>query len=115
MSDYARSLLDGYTTRYRPSGILDPATQAAIRRALQRREFREQNYNVCLGNLKFLDKYGPERLETACRRLGTSTHVNYTMVRTVLNRGLDREPDPFVQLKLPEHENIRGPQAYDPS
>ena len=94
---------------------IGPATQAAIRRVLERREFREQNYNACLGILKFVDKYGPERLEAACRRLGTSTHVNFTMVRTILDRGLDREQDPFVQLKLPEHENIRGPQAYDPS
>ena len=37
------------------------------------------------------------------------------MIRSILNCGLDREPDPFVQLLLPEHENILGPQAYDPS
>lgn len=88
-------------------------TQKVVDRVLAQKRFVEQTYNSCLGILRLGDKYGPDRLEAACKRALVGSRVTYTMIKDILERNLDKAP---VQADLfefiPLHENIRGADAY---
>ena len=74
----------------------------------------EQNYKACFGMLMLQKKYGQQRLEAACARALMGTRINYTMIKNILERGLDKqlplnyEPPPVI----PTHDNIRGKDHY---
>ena len=73
----------------------------------------EQNYKACFGMLMLEKKYEAGRLEAACSRALQGTRVNYTMIKNILQRGLDNQvhpPDTFIVI--PNHENIRGGDHY---
>jgi transposase len=72
----------------------------------------EQNYKACFGLLMLDKKYGTPRLEAACNRALTGTRVNYTMIRNILKRGLDKLPLQPELFSTPEHDNIRGAEHY---
>jgi hypothetical protein len=73
----------------------------------------EQNYKACFGMLMLQNKYGQQRLEAACSRALQGTRINYTMIKNILERGLDKElPLINVPVKIPLHENIRGKDHY---
>lgn len=90
--------------------------QAALQAAtlmLDNSIFIEQNYKACFGMLMLQRKYGTERLEAACTRAIQATRVNYTMIRNILEKGLDKQisssDDP---ARILDHENIRGKDHY---
>ncbi len=73
----------------------------------------EQNYKACFGMLLLEKKYGSLRLEAACARALLGTRVNYTMIKNILERGLDKQPPSAENyLIIPDHDNIRGPNHY---
>jgi len=73
----------------------------------------EQNYKACFGMLMLQKKYTVQRLEAACARALQGTRVNYTMIRNILERGLDKQtPVPDNNLNIPLHDNIRGKDHY---
>jgi hypothetical protein len=73
----------------------------------------EQNYKACFGMLMLENKYGSLRLEAACARALLGTRVNYTMIKNILERGLDKQPPSAESyLIIPAHDNIRGPEHY---
>lgn len=76
----------------------------------------EQGFRSCLGILRLGQKYGPERLENACRRAVAINGHSYTSVQSILKRGLDTQPVPSIrpqQQMLPLfHSNIRGKDYY---
>jgi len=58
-------------------------------------------------------KYGVLRLEAACGRALQGTRVNYTMIKNILERGLDKQtPLPDNNTTIPLHDNIRGKDHY---
>ena len=57
-------------------------------------------------------KYGAARLEAACSRALQGSRINYTMIKNILERGLDRQLSLSVPVPLPDHENIRGKDHY---
>jgi hypothetical protein len=61
-------------------------------------------------------KVGKERLEKACQRALAFGSGSYKLIRSILDKGLENLPEskPFIisTHPLPEHENIRGKQAY---
>jgi hypothetical protein len=74
----------------------------------------EQNYKACFGMLMLQKKYGSQRLEAACARALMGTRINYTMIKNILERGLDKQlplnyESPTV---IPSHDNIRGKDHY---
>jgi hypothetical protein len=90
--------------------------QAALQAAtlmLDNSIFIEQNYKACFGMLMLQNKYGIQRLDAACTRALLGTRVNYTMIRNILEKGLDKQmassDDP---APIPNHENIRGKYHY---
>lgn len=72
----------------------------------------EQNYKACFGMLMLQKKYGRDRLEAACSRALQGSRINYTMIRNILEVGLDKQPARLEDRPLPSHDNIRGKDHY---
>jgi transposase len=87
-------------------------THRAIEYVLDSSIYPEQNFKSCYGMLMLQNKYTVSRLEAACKRALAGTRVNYTMIKNILERGLDQQDDLFSSTPLPSHDNIRGPESY---
>jgi hypothetical protein len=88
------------------------ATAQAATLMLQNSIYIEQNYKACFGMLMLQKKYGVHRLEAACSRALQGSRVNYTMIRHILERGLDKQLPATEQHLIPPHDNIRGKDHY---
>lgn len=90
-----------------------PQCLAVIEQILTTKMFIEQTYNSCLGVLRLGTKFGSARLEAACTRALRGHRINYTIIRNILKNNLDQLETPApTPCPIPEHDNIRGPQAY---
>jgi transposase len=81
---------------------------------LKARAYTEQTYNACRGILRLHNQYGTTRLEAACARGLTGSVFNYRTIQNILvanhdQLGVQHQTDLF---RLPEHPNLRGPDAY---
>jgi len=85
-----------------------------MNRILQSRTFTEQAYNACLGLLRLCERYGQDRFENACKRAIQAPRVNYRLIDNILANNLDKQAEDQMSLftPIPDHENLRGPQAY---
>lgn len=88
------------------------ATRQAAAALLENSIYIEQNYKACFGMLMLHKKYGSQRLESACSRALQGTRVNYSMIKNILERGLDKQLSLPIQPPLPDHDNIRGKDQY---
>jgi len=89
------------------------STAGAATLMLENSIYIEQNYKACFGMLMLQKKYGVLRLEAACGRALQGTRVNYTMIKNILERGLDKQtPLPDNNTTIPLHDNIRGKDHY---
>lgn len=58
-------------------------------------------------------KYTAPRLEAACKRALQGTRVNYTMIKNILEKSLDKQLPLFDnENNIPPHDNIRGKDNY---
>jgi len=89
-------------------------TRISMTRLLGSKAFIEQTYDGCLGVLRLADKYGNDRLEAACRRANTGSRINYKILHNILKNNLDKIQieENELTLFIPDHENIRGAEAY---
>jgi transposase len=92
--------------------LLGPSVHQAAVLILSNNFYVEQNYKACFGLLMLDKKHGTNRLEAACARALTGTRVNYTMIKNILERGLDKQPLQPELFSTPEHTNIRGAEHY---
>lgn len=95
------------------ASLTGPNTVAAITKILDQKIYIEQTYNSCIGVLRLGEKYGNDRLESACGRAMNGYKANYTIIKNILERNLDKAPaqgDLFGNI--PDHENIRGSESY---
>ena len=74
--------------------------------------YMEQNYKACNGMMMLEKKYTALRLEAACQRASNGTRINYTMIKSILEKGLDKQALLFDNTPLPQHDNIRGAGDY---
>ena len=74
----------------------------------------EQGYRSCMGLIGLGRRYGKDRLEAASRRAVHLQAHTYHSVKSILERGLDRQnlADSVVLLAPVEHANIRGARYY---
>ena len=89
------------------------ATLQAVTLMLENSIYIEQNYKACFGMLMLHKKYSAQRLEAACSRALQGSRINYTMIKNILERGLDKQIT--VQqnnVTIPFHDNIRGKDHY---
>jgi hypothetical protein len=91
---------------------IGPATLQAATLMLENSIYIEQNYKACFGMLMLQKKYTTTRLEAACSRALQGSRVNYTMIKNILERGLDKQLSLPVPPPLPDHDNIRGKDHY---
>jgi hypothetical protein len=91
---------------------IGPSASKATTLMLQNSIYIEQNYKACFGMLMLKNKYGIQRLESACSRALLGTRVNYTMIKNILERGLDKQAPLPDEKPLPPHDNIRGKDHY---
>lgn len=96
------------------AGKTGPCTAELAGKILASKAFPEQGYRACLGILRLGQRYGPERLEAACRRALRFNASSYRSIKSILVRGLDRQDEikPPQQTTLPFHENVRGGEYY---
>jgi len=87
------------------------AVQAATL-MLENSIYIEQNYKACFGMLMLQKKYGGVRLEAACSRALQGSRINYTMIKNILEAGLDKQSARLEDRPLPSHDNIRGKNHY---
>lgn len=91
---------------------IGPNTTSSIHRILSQPVFKQQAYNSCLGVLRLAEKYGTERLEAAAERALQGPKITYTILSDILKRGLDKAQSPDLFTAIPNHENLRGGNAY---
>jgi len=82
---------------------------------LDSKRFTEQTYNACLGMLRLARSYGTERIEAACARALKGRTHNYRTIHNILIANLDKLEDntPGDLFSLPQHENLRGAEAFE--
>jgi transposase len=89
-------------------------TFAYIDKMIKSRPYSQQAYNSCLGVLRLAKVYGNDRLEAACNRSLQAEVYSYRTLHNILSNNLDRikEPEQLNLFSIPDHENLRGAQAY---
>ena len=67
-----------------------------------------------VGLVRLGGRYGPARLEAACRRALALRTLSYRSVESILRTGLDRQPlpAPAPARPRPAHANVRGAAYY---
>lgn len=91
-----------------------PATGQLIGKILESKPHPEIGYRACLGILSLGKLFSHTRLEAACQRALQAQAYSYQSVKSILQRGLDRQPSltPEAERSSPEHENLRGSDYY---
>jgi transposase len=96
----------------RQAGEIHQDVKLYISIILHTKEHPEQAYKKCVGILGFGKKVGNERLIRACQRGLHYGIYNYKIIKKILEKGLDRQDEENEQLKMPQHNNIRGKDYY---
>ena len=106
----------GWTPAYflSQATLIGPDVHRYMDEMLKSRAYTEQTYNACRGILRLYTQYGPLRLQAACSRALTGHVFNYRTIQNILIRNQDQLPDgqQLNMFRLPEHLNLRGPDAY---
>ena len=93
---------------------IGPHARDVVQRILPSKSFIQQNYRSCMGIIALPRRYPTQRVEAACLRASQGTAVSYTMVKQILEKGLDRQDVQNDHIQsLPTHDNIRGAAAYN--
>lgn len=89
-------------------------TAEMVEQILKRKPHPEQGYRSCMGLKNLCRRYGPERLEAACRQAVSNRVYQYQSVKSILKTGLDKLPrsNQQLELRLPKHDNVRGSGYY---
>ena len=83
-----------------------------ISKILNKSRHQEQAYKVCLGVLCFAAKVGNDRLTKACQRALDCGSYNYRTIKKILESGIETSENLSENVKMPEHDNIRGKDYY---
>jgi transposase len=90
-----------------------PETAAVVGHILSSRNYPELGYRSCLGIMSLAKKYSRERVEAACRHALSIKAYSYKSVKSILDTGIDRQPQTEEKEVTPiEHENVRGKGYY---
>jgi len=93
-----------------------PFTAQLFTAILESKPHPEMGYRSCLGILRLGKNYTNARLEAAAQRAVATGACSYRNVKSILKRGLDRQPLETSSSAPPlEHENLRGAAYFDSS
>jgi len=104
-----------------PSRVIDwaqsvgPSVGQVVERILHSRPHPEAGYRSCMALIRDAKRYGPGRLDDACRRALSIGSPTRKSVQMILKRGLDRvqHDEPNDTPPMIHHENVRGGDYYD--
>ena len=98
----------------REAELIGPATATLCTLILDQRCHPEQGFRACLGILRLARGFGVERLEAAATRALEIGARSYGSVRSILDKGLDRQAAVSRTADGPTilHPNIRGARYY---
>ena len=116
--EYARSRGYRGTDFLEMAAKVGPLTHTYVKRMLADRPYEQHAYAGCLGVLRLghQEKYGPQRLEKACGIGLELMRYSYKTILTLLTTNVDKreaENDDVEQPGTGEHENLRGPEAFN--
>ena len=106
----------GWTATYflEQAAKVGPAAHLYMQGVLKARRFTEQTYNACLGILRLVKAYSATRVDAACKRALNGQNYSYTTINNILINNLDMlEPEQLFLFNMPDHNNLRGPEAYN--
>lgn len=108
--------LRGWTTEdlLKKAGSVGEYTRQAADRIIHSSIHPEQNFKACNAMILLQNKYSKLRLEAACKRAANVRRPTLNLIRTILKKGLDKQPLLFDEddSKIPGHGNIRGSGNY---
>lgn len=89
-------------------------TATVVKHILESRPHPEQGFRSCLGIMRLVKSYPPQRVEAACHRAVTLGAYSYQSIRSILKHNLDQQPLASSAPKpLPSlHHNLRGAGYY---
>jgi transposase len=91
-----------------------PATAQLFAAILESKPHPEMGYRSCLGILRLGQRYSSERLEAAAARAVSTGACSYRSVKSMLQRGLDRQSLEAPAPRPPiEHSNLRGASYFE--
>jgi transposase len=81
---------------------------------METRKHPEQGFRSCLGIMRLVKRYSPERVEAACGRALLLKAYSYKSVESILKTSLDKQelPETPSAEKPIIHYNIRGREYY---
>ncbi len=90
------------------------AVHQYMNEVLKARAYTEQTYNACRGILRLHKQHGTPRLEAACTRGLCGSVFNYRTIQNILVSNYDQlsQENQTDLFRLPDHPNLRGPEAY---
>ena len=91
------------------------STEQFVMQLMQAKKHPEQSYRACMGLLSLGKKFTDQRFEAACHRALATGVTRVKQVKTILEKGLDKQPLPEAQgdlLQDIDHKNIRGNHYY---
>jgi transposase len=96
------------------AGQIGPATVALFEAIMKAKPHPEQGFRSCLGIIRLVDSYGPQRIEAAAKRGNDIRATNLGSIKSILEKGLDKA---YAPSKVPDtppihHVNIRGRNYY---
>jgi len=94
------------------AAYVGPYTRQAVGKVLSSTNFAVQKYRSCRGILSLVNKFSAERLESASKRVSGASVVNYTMLRSILEKNLDNEPIDQQPQAIPHNDHVRGAAQY---
>jgi transposase len=118
MPENHRAIMDqkGWDADYflQQAGKAGESVRQVIAQVLESKAFPEQTYNSCLGILRLGNKYGNQRLETACKLILQGPRVNYGILSNILKNNMDKrlDSDANQDFRTPPHDNVRGSGNY---
>ena len=83
-----------------------------FQKIMDSKKFVEQTYRSCIGLKRLMEQYGRERFENACKKALEAGGANFGCVANILKNGTDKNDTQVRTIIIPEHENIRGEEAY---
>jgi len=95
------------------AGKIGTETQTVVSAVLSGYKAEQQGYKACMGLLKLADKYTPERLESACRKVLTFTpRPSLKNIQAILASGQDKVEEPKDSTTSSPYGFTRGAEYY---
>lgn len=95
------------------AGKIGTETQIVVSAILAGYKVEQQGYKACMGLLKLADKYTPERLEIACRKVLTFTpRPSLKNIQAILSSGQDQTDEAKESTSSSQYGFTRGAEYY---